>query len=92
MATQLKKTVKPSGGDYTTLNACLAANQQDLVAADKYFDVEIDGTWASADTTAVAGLTNYTTDATRYINIYTTAAARHLGMRGGGIRFSFTVA
>lgn len=79
MATQLKKTVKPSGGDYTSLEACMAANQQDLVAADKYFDVEIDGTWSSADTT-ICSVDTYTTDATRYINIYTTAAARHLGL------------
>jgi hypothetical protein len=78
-ATQLKKTVKPSGGDYTSLEACMNANEQDLVAADKYFDVEIDGTWSSADTTACT-IHNYNTDATRYINIYTTSAARHQGV------------
>ncbi len=76
--TQLKKTVKPSGGDYTSLEACMNANEQDLTAADKYFDVEIDGTWSSADTTAVT-IHNYVTDATRYINIYTTVTARHNG-------------
>jgi hypothetical protein len=54
------------------------ANEQDLVTADKYFDVEISGTWSSADTTAVT-IHNYTTDATRYINIYTTGSARHDG-------------
>lgn len=78
-ATQLKKTVKPSGGDYTSLESCMNANEQDLVTADKYFDVEIDGTWSSADTTAVT-IHNYTTDATRYINIYTTGDARHTGV------------
>jgi hypothetical protein len=78
MATQLLKTVKPSGGDYTSLEACMDANEQNLVTADKYFDVEIDGTWSSADTSAVT-IHNYTTDATRYINIYTTSAARHNG-------------
>lgn len=77
-ATQLKKTVKPSGGDYTSLEACMNANEQDLTAADKYFDVEIDGTWSSADTTSVT-IHNYTTDSTRYINIYTTGTARHDG-------------
>ena len=80
MATQLKKTVKPSGGDYTSLEACMNANEQDLVANDLYFDVEIDGDWSGgADTTAVT-IENYTTDATRYINIYTTSAARHKGV------------
>lgn len=78
MATQLKKTVKPSGGDYTSLEACMNANEQNLVTADQYFDVEIDGSWASADTTAVT-IHNYTTDATHYINIYTTGDARHNG-------------
>ena len=74
-ATQLKKTVKPSGGDYTSLEACMNANEKNLVTADQYFDVEIDGTWTSADTTATT-IHNYTTNSTHYINIYTTAAAR----------------
>jgi len=78
MATQLKKVVAPSGGDYTSLEACMNANEQNLVAADKYFDVEISGSWSSADTMVVA-IHNYTTDATRYINIYTTGSARHAG-------------
>jgi len=77
-ATQLKKTVCPSGCDYTALETCMNANEQNLVTADKYFDVEISGTWASADTTIVV-VHNYTTDATRYINIYTTGDARHDG-------------
>lgn len=77
-ATQLKKTVCPSGCDYTSLEACMNANEQNLVTADKYLDVEISGTWSSADTTAVT-IHNYTTDATRYINIYTTGSARHDG-------------
>lgn len=79
MATQLKKTVKPSGGDYTTLEACMNANEQNLVTADKYFDVEIDGDWSSAHDTSAVTIHNYTCDSTRYINIYTTAAARHAG-------------
>ncbi|MFA6100392.1 MAG: choice-of-anchor Q domain-containing protein [Patescibacteria group bacterium] len=78
MATQLKKTVKPSGGDYTSLEACMNANEQNLVTADKYFDVEIDGTWSSPDSRCI--IYNYTTDATRYINVYTTSAARHNGI------------
>jgi hypothetical protein len=78
-ATQLKKTVCPSGCDYTSLEAAMNGNEQNLVAADKYFDVEISGTWSSADTTAVT-IHNYTTDATRYINIYTTGSARHQGV------------
>ena len=79
MASQLKKTVMPSGGDYTSLEACMDANEQNLVTANKYFDVEIDGTWSSADTTAVV-CHNYTTSSSCYINIYTTTTARHKGI------------
>jgi len=78
MATQLKKVVAPSGGDYTALESCMNANEQNLVTADKYFDVEISGTWSSKDTTNLT-IHNYTTDATRYINIYTIGDAIHTG-------------
>ena len=81
MATELKHTVKPSGGDYTTLDAAidhLVAAHANLVTADVYATIEIDGTWSSADTAAVT-IAGLTTDATRYLHIYTTAAARHQG-------------
>ena len=81
MATELKHTVKPSGGDFTTLDAAfdhLVASHANLVSADVYATIEIDGTWSSADTAACTP-EGITTDATRYIHIYTTAAARHDG-------------
>jgi len=43
MAEFLKKTVKPADGDYTSLEACMNANEQDLTG-DGWFTVEIDGT------------------------------------------------
>ncbi len=83
---ELLKTVEEDGnGDYTSLEACMNGNEQNLVTADKYFTVKIcgtdlgDGGWGAADTTADT-IHNYTTDATRYINIYTTATARHKGI------------
>jgi hypothetical protein len=82
MATELKHTVAPSGGDFTSLAAAidhLVANHANLVSADVYATIEISGTWSSADTTPV-DITDITTDATRYINIYTTGAARHAGV------------
>jgi len=79
MATQLKKTVKPSGGDYTSLEACMNANEQNLVTADKYFDVEIDGDWSGGNDTSECTIHNYTTSSSAYINIYTTATAFHGG-------------
>lgn len=81
MASELKHTVMPSGGDFTTLAAAvdhLEAAHADLVSADVYATIEIDGTWSSPDT-ASPTIHNITTDATRYISIYTTAAARHDG-------------
>lgn len=78
----LYKTVKPSGGDYTTLEACLDDNEQDLTG-DGWFDIEIDGDWTgTADTTAVT-VNNYTTTSDDYISIYTTGDARHDGKRYG---------
>jgi hypothetical protein len=77
--TRIYKTVKPSGGDYTTLQAAITAQAQDLVANDSYLDIEIDGDWSGTDNSA-AGISGYTTDATHYINIYTTSAARHHGV------------
>jgi hypothetical protein len=79
MAEFLKKTVKPSGGDYTSLEACLNANEQDLTG-DGWFTVEIDGTWSTADATSVV-IHNYTCpDANNNIRIATTTASRHLGV------------
>jgi len=72
-----KSVQEGGGGDYTTLEACMNANEQDLTG-DGWFDVEIDGTWSSADTTEVL-VHNYTTTVNDYINIYTTTTARHDG-------------
>ncbi len=53
--------------------AVISDNGQDPIAIAK-----IDGAWTSADTTAVT-IDGWTTDATNYIKIYTTTAARHDG-------------
>lgn len=79
-ATQILKTVKPSGGDYTTLQAAIAANAQNLVTNDKYLDIEISGDWSGGADTSSVSITGYTTDSTHYINIYTTSEARHKGL------------
>jgi hypothetical protein len=78
-ATRLLKTVKPSGGDYTSLEACMNANEQNLVTADQYFDVEIDGDWTGAPDTTACTIHNYTVDATRKITIYAIGDAKHDG-------------
>jgi len=78
MAQFLYKEVAPSGGDYTSLEACMNANEQDLTG-DGWFDIEITGDWSGgADTTAVT-IGNWTTTAADYINIFTSGTARHNG-------------
>jgi hypothetical protein len=77
MAT-LKHTVKPSGGDFTSLDAAvdhLVASHANLVTADVYAEIEISGSWSSPDTAAVT-ITGLTTDATHYLSIYTDTANR----------------
>ena len=58
-----------------TYGACATG---DLVCADKVAVAKIDGSWTSPDTAAVT-ISGWTTDATRYIKIYTTPSARHDG-------------
>lgn len=77
-ATLLYKDVCPSGCDYTALGSALSGNQQNLVSNDKYFEIEIKETWSSPD--SVATYDSYTTDATRYVYIYTSGDARHEGI------------
>lgn len=81
MPTQILKTVKPSGGDYTTLSAALTAQSQNLVSGDKYLTIQIDGDWTGVTDTSVISLGNYTMDATHYVEIYTVVGpARHNGI------------
>jgi hypothetical protein len=75
MATIRTVTVKPSGGDYTSLAAAEAGEQGDLVSLDRQLNIEC---YSMEDTTSVF-IDGSTTDATRYISIYTPATERHDG-------------
>lgn len=75
MATEVIRTVQPSGGDYTTLTAWEAGEQRDLVAADEIATAECYD-FALTDDVAING---WTTDATRFIKIYSPTAERHNG-------------
>lgn len=72
------RTVKISGGDYTSLSACVNANESDFTAgAETLFVVSIEGDWSSrADSTPVV-VDGSTTSPTAYITIETDATARH---------------
>lgn len=74
MPTVVTTTVGPSK-DYTSLAAAEAGEQADLVSADVQLDIEC---YSFEDTTAVV-IDGWTTDATRYIRVYTPTAERHDG-------------
>ena len=68
----------PALNCYNSLSAWEAAENRDLVASDEIAIAQIEGSWANPDTTAVT-IGGWTTSATNYIKIYTTATARHNG-------------
>ena len=76
------KTVKSSGGDYTSLNAALAGQSADLTAncggtgGAGILTIEC---YAMQDTTAASTGTGYTTSASYYINITSPSSDRHDG-------------
>lgn len=75
MPTVSTVTVKSSGGDYTSLAGAEAGEQADLVSADVQLDIEC---YAFEDTTR-CDFDGWTTDATRYIRVFTPTAERHNG-------------
>jgi hypothetical protein len=80
------KTVKSSGGDYTSLNAALAGMAGDLTTdcggtgGAGILTIEC---YAMEDTTAADTGTGYTTSADYYINITVPSAERHSGVWNG---------
>jgi hypothetical protein len=68
-------TVKPSGGDYPSLNSAEAGEQGNLVTLDRQLDVA----WYSMDDTTRCVFSGWTTDATRYVRVYTPPTERHDG-------------
>ena len=83
MPTTVVKTIRASGGDYTTLTAWEAANQGNLVTADEIRVAECYDDWASGldDKLVIDGST---TDATRYLMITVAAGHRHTGIPQSG--------
>lgn len=75
MPTVRTVTVKSSGGDYSSLSSAEAGEQGDLVSLDRQLDIEC---YSMSDTAAVT-VNGWTTDATRYVRIFTPSAERHDG-------------
>lgn len=82
MPAEIIKTIKSSGGDYTSLSAWEAARNADLTVSDT---IETAECYNFTDTTGVI-IQGWTTDPTRYIKIYTPTAERHTGTAGTGYR------
>lgn len=76
MATTITKTVKSSGGDYTSLSAFEAAIPASIVATDEIWKAVC---YAFEDTTPCT-IDGVTTDATRYIQVTVAPGHRHSGV------------
>lgn len=87
MATLRTRTVKPSGGDYTSLSAWEAGEEADIVALDEIREAEC---YSMTDTAAVL-FNGWTTDATRFIRIKTPTSERHDGKWNSG-KYNLSVA
>jgi hypothetical protein len=81
-----------AGAHYSSLAAWNAAQQRDLVSADEIAMAKCRCTGGTADTTA-ADISGWTTDATRYIQIYTdpTEGYRHNGAYQTGNKYRLEV-
>lgn len=95
MATTVTKIVDPDNGtgtDYTSLSAWEAGMQKDLVSADEISVAKCRCTGGTADTTAFS-INGWTTDATRYIKIWTDPSEgyRHSGTYPSGNKYRFEV-
>lgn len=81
MPTVVTKTIKASGGDYTSLTAAIAGTAANLVSLDRQLNLECYKT-ATGDQNISAEIivSGYTTDATRYVKIYAPSTERHTGV------------
>jgi hypothetical protein len=78
MTTTVTSTIKPSGGDYTTLTAWEAAKQGNLVTADQIQAAEC-YTFSGGLDDALT-IDGSTTDSTRYLKVTVAAGNRHTGI------------
>jgi len=86
MATIVIKTIKPSGGDYTSLSAWEAGEQRDLVTLN---EIAVAECYSMQDTTAVT-INGFTTDAAHYVEIRTPLSERHNG-KWDAAKYNLTV-
>lgn len=95
MATEVEHIIDPDNGagtDYTSASAWEAAQQRDLTSADEIAVGTGQCTGATEDTT-VLSIAGWTTDATRYIKLWTDPSGgyRHSGKLSSGNVYRFNV-
>jgi parallel beta-helix repeat protein len=72
-------TVRPSGGDYTTLNAAIVGEliaNSDLVTMAGILYIKIEGDWSGGADSAAVDVSDFTDSSSYYVNIYTDSANR----------------
>lgn len=94
MATEVVKIVDPDNGpgtDYTSLSQFVSNEARNLVSADEIAVAKCRCTGGTADTTPVT-ISGFTTDATRYIKVYTDPfeGYRHAGKYQTGNKYRLT--
>lgn len=82
MTTIVTKTVKPSGGDVTSLSSFNSTYAKNLVASDEIYQAScFIFSGGLNDQAAVSG---FTTDATRFVRVFTQSSERHNGTPNSG--------
>lgn len=79
---ELKHTVKQSGGDFDKVNSAvahIASSHADLVSLDVYATIEISGAWTVDDSVVVDISASILTDATHTLRVVTVGESRHNG-------------
>ena len=96
MATYLDFVIDPdndTGTDYTSIEACLAAEAKNLVSADQIMRLLCRSSSGSADTAAVSMATGqgWTTDSTRYVLVTNYDAANKAGAKWDSSKYRLEV-
>jgi len=84
MPTTSIKSIRSSGGDYTTITAWESAQQGDLVAADEVRVAECYNDWGTSGLADYLDFNGWTTDSTRYAIIRAATGEGHDGTEGTG--------
>lgn len=84
MTTEVVKTIRASGGDYTSLSAWEAALPASLVAVDEQHTAVCYNDWPSGLSETIVDVSGVTTDATRYPRIEVAAGHGHGGISRAG--------